>query len=92
VVINETGTDAIIDPGEILEEELAARGMTHKDLAQRMGRLVQTINEVIRGKRALAAETALDLERVLGIEPGLWVRLEGHYRLAVARRKLSRTS
>jgi HTH-type transcriptional regulator / antitoxin HigA len=92
MVIDYAGTDAIVPPGEILGEELAARGMTQKELAQRMGRPIQSINEVIRGKRALTAETALDLERVLGIEAGLWVRLEGDYRLALARQKLFRAS
>lgn len=92
MAIDYGGTDAVITPGEILGDELAARGMTQKELALRMGRPVQSINEIIRGKRALTAATALDLERVLGIEAGLWVRLEGDYRLALARRKLSRAS
>ena len=92
MVIDDTVTDAIIAPGEILEEDLEARGMTQKELAQRMGRPVQTVNEVIRGKRALIADTALYLEPRLGIEAGLWVRLEGGYRLAVTRQKHSRVS
>lgn len=92
MAISYAGTDAVIPPGEILEEELEIRGMTQKELAQKMGRPVQTINEIVRGKRALTAETALDLERVLGIEAGLWVRLEGEYRLALARGRLSRAS
>jgi addiction module HigA family antidote len=92
MVIESTGIDAIIAPGEILEEELEARGMTQRELAQQMRRPAQSINEIIRGKRALTAETALDLERVLGIEAGMWVRLEGDYRLALARRKISRPS
>ena len=92
MTIDDAGSDATIPPGEILAEELAARGMTQKELAQRMGRPAQSINEVVRGKRALTAETALDLERVLGIEAGLWVRLEGDYRLALARRRLSPVS
>lgn len=92
MAIDDAGRDAVVPPGEILEEELAARGMTQTELAHRMGRPVQSINEVVRGKRALTPQTALDLERVLGIEAGLWVRLEGDYRLALARRKLSRAS
>ncbi len=92
MTIDDAGSDATIPPGEILAEELAARGMTQKELAQRMGRPAQSINEVVRGKRALTAETALDLERVLGIEAVLWVRLEGDYRLALARRRLSPVS
>lgn len=92
MAIDDAGTGAIIPPGEILQEVLTTRGMTQKELAQRMGRPIQSINEVIRGKRAVTAETALDLERVLGIEAGLWVRLEGDYRLALARQKLFRVS
>lgn len=61
-----------------------ARGKTQEELAQcsTMGRPIQSINEVIRGRRVLTAGTALDFERVLGIEAGLWVRLEGDYWLA----------
>ncbi len=92
MAIEYAGTDAALSPGEILGEELAARGLTQKELAQRMGRPAQSINEIIRGKRGLTAETALDLERALGIEASLWVRLEGDYRLALARRKLARAS
>lgn len=87
-----TGTDAIIPPGELLEEELETRGMTQKQLAEQMGRPVQAINEIIRGKKALTAETALDLERVLGIPAYLWVRLEGAYRLALAKAKLQKSA
>lgn len=92
MAIDYDGTDAIVSPGEILEEELAARGMSQKALAQQMSRPVQSMNEIIRGKRALTPETALALERVLRIEAGLWVRLEAEYRLALARLKVARAS
>jgi len=92
MAIDYAGTDAVIPPGEILQEELEARGMSQKELAQKMGRPIQSINEVVKGKRALTAETALEFERVLGIEAALWVRLEGEYRLAPAREKLSKVS
>ena len=88
MAIDYAGTDAIIP----LQEELQARRMTQKELAQRMGRPIQTVNEIVKGRRALTAETALDLERVLGIEAAAWVRLEGGYRLARAREKLSNVS
>ena len=92
MAIDYAGTDAVIPPGEILQEELEARGMTQKELARAMGRPIQSINEVIKGKRALTAETALDLERALGIEAVLWVRLKGEYRLARARERLAKVS
>ncbi|MCX6024352.1 MAG: HigA family addiction module antitoxin [Chloroflexi bacterium] len=80
-------TDAIIWPGELLQEELEVRGISQRELASRMGRPPQAINEIIQGKKALTAETALGLERVLGIPAYLWVRLEGQYRLALARQR-----
>ena len=80
------GTDAIIPPGDILAQELEARGLSQRQLAAQLGRPQQAINEIIRGKKALTAETALDLERVLGTPAYVWVRLESYYRLALARR------
>ena len=80
-------SDAIIWPGEFLAEELEARGMSQRDLAAKMGRPQQAINEIIRGKKALTAETSVELERVLGIPAYLWLRMEARYRLALARRR-----
>jgi HTH-type transcriptional regulator/antitoxin HigA len=81
-------SDAIIWPGEFLAEELEARGMSQRELATKMGRPQQTINEIIRGKKALTAETSVELERILGIPAYLWLRMEARYRLALARRRL----
>ena len=80
----ELRSDIAIPPGELLGEELAARGMTQGELARRMGRSRQTISGVVAGRRAITAETALRLERALGIAAHLWVGLEGRYRLALA--------
>lgn len=90
MAIDDARTDSVIPPGEILEEELEARGMTQKELAQKIARPIQSVIEIVKGKRALTAETALGLERVLGIDAAVWVRLEGEYRLARAREKLSK--
>ena len=75
-----------IPPGELLAEELEARAMTQKALAEAMGRPAQVINEIISGKKAITAETALQLERVLGTDATTWVRLEADYQLRKARR------
>jgi addiction module HigA family antidote len=61
--------------------------MTQKDLAARMGRPLKTINEIIKGKAAITADTALQLERVLGTPASFWVNLERNYREALARAK-----
>ncbi len=83
-------SDLAIPPGELLEEELAERAMSQLELAQRMGRPRQKINEIIRGKRAITPETALQLEQVLGISARLWLGLEMDYRLTLARQKAAK--
>jgi addiction module HigA family antidote len=74
-----------IPPGETLAEELEARNLTQSDLARRMDRPVQAINEIVRGKKAITAETALQLERVLDTPAAFWLHLEADYQLTVAR-------
>jgi HTH-type transcriptional regulator / antitoxin HigA len=78
--------DYAVTPGEILEEHLEAIGMTKAELALRCGRPMKTISEIIHGKAAITAETALQLERVLGRPASLWQNLEATYRLRLAER------
>lgn len=80
-------TDLALPPGFTLVEELRARGMTQRELAARIGRPPQAISEIIHGKKAITAETALDLEAALGVPAYLWLRLEARYRLALARQR-----
>ena len=80
-------TDLAIPPGELLQEELRARGMTQKRLAGLMNRPPQAISEIIRGRKAITAETALALEEALEIPAYFWLRLEAQYRLILARQK-----
>lgn len=80
-------SDLPIPPGELLGEEIAAIGMTQQELAMRTGRPAQVINEIIRGKKAITYETAIELEKVLGIPAHVWVNLEATYHLTQARLK-----
>jgi HTH-type transcriptional regulator/antitoxin HigA len=79
-------SDLAIHPGELLAEEIEARGLTQRQLAVNIGRPVQAINEIVRGKKAITAETALQLEDALGVPAHLWVNLQAAYDLACARR------
>jgi len=74
-----------ISPGEYLRKELVARNMSQTELARRMGRPGQAINEIINGKKSVTQETALELEHVLGTPASIWLNLESRYQLAVAR-------
>ena len=80
-------SDLPIHPGEILAEELEAKGITQRELAAQMGRPPQAVNEIIRGKKAMTVETALGLERTLGIDASFWMNLETTYRLTLARNR-----
>ena len=77
-------SDLPIPPGEVLEEELEAIGMTQKELAVRLDRPPQVVNEIIRGKKSITPETALELEKVLGIPAPFWVNLEAIYQMTIA--------
>ncbi len=77
--------DRAIHPGIYLGEEIEAHGMTQTELARRMERPVQVINEVIRGHKAISNETALGLERVLGTPARVWMNLQSMYELTRAR-------
>jgi HTH-type transcriptional regulator / antitoxin HigA len=68
-------------PGEILREELEARGWTQTDLAEILGRPFVLVNEIIAGKRSITPETAKGLAAALGTSPEFWLNLEAAYQL-----------
>lgn len=77
--------DVAIPPGEYLAEEIQARGISQKELAKRMGRPLNAINEIINGKKTITAETALQLEEVMPeITARFWLNLETDYQLTKA--------
>lgn len=86
-VNNEFIPDYAVPPGETLLETISAIGMSQAELAIRMGRPKKTINEIIKGKAEITPETALQLERVLGIPAHFWNNLERNYREVLARIK-----
>jgi len=62
-------------PGDTLVEHIEYTGMTQAELAERMGWPKKTINEIIHGKAQITPETALQLERVVGIPADFWIEL-----------------
>jgi HTH-type transcriptional regulator/antitoxin HigA len=77
--------DFPVSPGDILKEELEARGWTQIDLATVMGRPTQAISEIISAAKQVTPQTALELAQALGTTAELWTNLEADYRLALAR-------
>ena len=74
-----------VPPGETLLETIEAIGMSQAELAERTRRPKKTINEIIKGKASITPDTALQLERVLGIPAGFWNNLERNYQETLAR-------
>ncbi len=69
-------------PGEILLEEfLEPAGLTQRAFAQRIGWTRARLNELIRGKRGVTAEAALDLSEALGTSAKLWMNLQATFDL-----------
>lgn len=79
-------------PGEMLSEEFLVPGkMTQAALAKKLGWTRVRLNELIKGKRDITADSALDLERVLGTSAKLWMNLQATFDLdkAMRRRKIA---
>lgn len=74
-----------VPPGEILKDELDARGWSRGDFAEIIGRPLQAVNEILKGKKAIKPETAVLFSRALGTTPEFWLSLESAYRLDLLR-------
>jgi addiction module HigA family antidote len=76
-------------PGEILAQEwLAPMGITQYALAKAIEVPARRINEIVQGKRAITADTAVRLGAFFGVDPQSWMNLQTHYDTGQAREKL----
>lgn len=71
----------LIHPGEMIKDEIVARGITQKDLAQQMGVSYTVFNEILNGKRPVTTEYALLLEAALGTDANIWLGLQADYNM-----------
>lgn len=80
-----------VHPGEILLHDfLEPMELSQYALAKAIGVPPRRINEIVLGKRAVSADTALRLGRYFGMEPQFWLNLQSRYDLDVARDALGR--
>jgi antitoxin HigA-1 len=78
-----------VHPGEILQEEfLVPLGVSHYRLAKDVSVPPRSINEIVRGSRAVTADTALRLGRYFGTSEQFWLNLQTHYDLEIAKERL----
>jgi addiction module HigA family antidote len=78
-----------IHPGEILlEEYLKPLGLSQYRLAKNISVPARRVNEIVHGKRAITADTALRLARFFGTSDRFWLNLQTRYDLEVEKERL----
>lgn len=82
---NQYHPDHAVPVGWVLAERLQAHGISQAELARRCGRSPKLISEIFSGKAPLEPATALQFEKVLGLDASVWVGIESEYRLFKAR-------
>ncbi len=81
---------APVHPGEILLEEfLIPMGISQYKLAKDINVHPRRINEIVHGKRAISANTALRLSLYFGMSERFWQNLQAHYDLEIEKDRLS---
>lgn len=83
--LNEYQPDYAVSPGEVLAAELELREMTQQELAKRTGLTPKHIVSIAKAKSAITPETAIKLERALGMPVQYWLNLESQYQEVLAR-------
>lgn len=73
-----------IHPGEVLADELAELEMSAAELGRELRVPTNRITQILAGKRAVTADTALRLGHWLGTGPALWMNLQKTYELRLA--------
>ena len=81
---------APITPGEVLAEEyLVPMGVSQYRLAKEIHVSPRRINEIVKGKRAITADTALRLGKFFGTTAQFWINLQTSYELECAAEKVA---
>lgn len=79
-----------IHPGEVLMEDfIEGFGITQHKLAVSIDVPPRRINEIVHGKRAITADTALRLGRYFGVAPQFWLNLQSRYELELAQERVA---
>jgi addiction module HigA family antidote len=78
-----------ITPGEILREDfMEPLEISINQLSRDLAVPPNRISEIVNGKRAITADTALRLQRYFGVEAQFWLNLQSEYDLRIMRRKI----
>lgn len=73
-----------IHPGEMLKDELQARGISQRKFAALINVSYSVLNEVLNGKRPITTEYALKIEAATGIKAYVWINMQAAYNIQTA--------
>lgn len=85
VIVDATLTGDAIHPSEHLLEELEYRKLSNDEFAKKMEMDIDFINQFLKGKKPVTPEFAIKIEKVLGINAPLWLKLQSNYEMAKIR-------
>jgi len=80
-----TATNYAVAPGEYLEEWIDEQGLSQQRVADLLGSSRKQVNEIVVRRAPVTHDTAIRLERVVGIPAESWLRYEAAYRADLAR-------
>ena len=80
-----TETNYAVAPGEYLEEWIEDQCLSQQRVAELLGSSRKQVNEIVNGRAPITSDTAMRLERVVGIPAKSWLRYEAAYRADLAR-------
>ena len=72
-------------PGEVLKDEIEARGISQRQLAESVGLAYSVVNEILNGRRSLTAKTALIFEAALDVPADTLMYLQTRYNMQITR-------
>lgn len=78
-----------LHPGEMLKDELQARGISQRKFARIIGMPYTAFNKIINGRRPITTDTALKIEAATGIPAYIWINMQTAYNMQTARRDTS---
>jgi antitoxin HigA-1 len=83
----EISTDVTLHPGEVLMDELEARGIKKSEFAAQLGMKPGHFSDLLYGRRHVSAATAIKLEKLLGTSAEYWMHVQVYHDLFTERNK-----
>lgn len=89
MIANNLSPYFLTHPGEIIKDEIEARGITQRQLSEVTGIAYSVVNEVLNAKRPVTIEHALLIAKALDLDADTFIRMQAEYDLQTTKRNQS---